>query len=91
MTYIITIENDMKQQLVFHADSIMEALDKARKTFRENMVTATDSNGEFRQKPLSDNPKIISFVPEIPTANAGPSAKEIRDMERAKFLDDMPD
>jgi hypothetical protein len=77
MTYIITIENDMKQQLVFHAESIVEALDKAKKAFKESMVTAIDDNGEFRQKPLSTKPKIVHLSPQQPTArDTKPDTKE---------------
>lgn len=44
MTYIITVQNDTTQQLVFNAASVTEALDKAKQAFTEAMVTGTEQD-----------------------------------------------
>ena len=90
MTYIVTIENDMKQQLVFHAANISEALDKAKIAFKESMVTAFDSNGEYKHKPLSETGRGINITPnKIPHADR--PKKIDREHQRQQLIDSIPD
>ena len=90
MTYIITIENDMKQQLVFHAANISEALDKAKIAFKESMVTAFDSNGEQRKKPLSEFPKVINLTPNRIPHSDKPKAID-KEHQRQQLFNTIPD
>lgn len=87
--YIITIRNDTQQQLVFKANSVSEALDKAKIAFKESMVTSLDDG--IKHKPLSEYPRVIHLSPENPTAYDGPSKKELREQERQRRFNEIPD
>jgi hypothetical protein len=82
----------MKQQLVFHANNILEALDKAKIAYKESMVTA-DDNGEKKHKPLSEHNQVIHTIHELSkhTAYEGPTDKEIREKEKQQRFNSIPD
>lgn len=87
-TYIITIENDTKQQLVFHAPTVSEALDKAKQVFTESMVTGLDGPSK---EPLSNHHKTILLNAPRINHKANKVAKIDREYQREQVLLSIPD
>lgn len=90
-TYAITVSNDMMQQFCVKAENVVEALEKAKTIFKENMVTA-DDNGTKTRKPLSER-KVIRTVFEAcqHTNILNPTENELRKTKLQSIKENMPD
>ena len=63
MEYKITIKADTVQTHVINADTVSDALEKAKRIFVDNEVEGTPQN--IHRPILQDKPKIIINPPEV--------------------------
>lgn len=93
-TFIITITSDMQQQMMFHANNVTEALDKAKLAFTDSMVVGTPQ-GKLQANKLSDKNQIVKIQKQVinPPDIQKTKEEKHREKEQAyqKILDSVPD
>ncbi len=87
-TYHITITNDMQQQVCISANSVTEALEQAKKAFKESDITGTPE-GKLKSHSLQNSlkyviPKVVVNPPVIK------KTKEDREKEEQERLSKIP-
>lgn len=73
--YTITIQNDMMQQFCIKAETITDALDKAKILFTESMVTGDDNGTKTQKERIKYIKPILVNPPEI--KEKPPTIKEL--------------
>lgn len=94
MTFFISITCDMQQQMVFHAESVGDALEQAKFAFTDAMVVGTPQ-GKLHANKLSDKPQTVKSTKQVVNPPVIQKTKEEKQQEREqayqKLLDSVPD